>query len=417
MLALVAADLDELRDLLPWLPQNKRHATQRAAIQAVIDHDGDRLAAADAIGRNLKGIRDSIYKARRSAAAKGWDPSHPTAPVPDGMHVRRRSTLRKPRWECPECGHVEADRVVLEWTQAQKGAEERAEAMRAFVLELADPVRGAAEPVEVPPDLLEDLLVVIPVGDHHLGMLAHRSETGENWDTKKGEAILRRAIDRAIEVAPPAGTCVLAFMGDFFHADTSAAVTPKSGHLLDVDTRFPEISRIASRLTRYCIEQCLRRFGRVSFLSVGGNHDPHASDWLAIVADAYYENEPRVDVLDPRRGINFVEHGRCLLAFCHGHGIKLQDVPIVTAADAPEAWGRTVHRHGYTGHIHSRKGIQLVGDENAAMYAEAVRILPPKDRYAAHNRWRAGRSLIVDVWHAAHGHRMRHTIGVGEIQA
>jgi hypothetical protein len=389
-------EVSSLRTLLPWLP-----AGSARIVRAIIDAGGDREAAAAALNSTRARVRKRLWEARRQAARRGWSPDHDmTHATPDGYHVRGVSTL-----------YNAAGGVVAQWVKTQADAAAKAEALRAFVEEIVEPIRGAVEPTQNPFAASDDdLLVVVPVGDHHLGMLAHSAETGESWDTAKGDRVLRAAIGRAMEVAPDASELLLAFMGDFFHADDETARTPASKHALDIDSRFPEVARIAARLTRHCIDLGLEHFPRVSFLPVGGNHDPHASFWLGLVVEALYSSEPRVSVMDPRRGINYRQHGECLLAFTHGHGIKRQQVAAVTAADVPEIWGTTKHRHAYTGHVHHDSLT-----EGPGMTVESVRILPARDRYAAHHGYRSGRDLKVDVWHATRGPIVRHRIGIGDL--
>ena len=355
---------------------------------------------AAAMGVQPTSVLNMLSKLRRRAASRGHAPAHDmvhtTAP---GFSVKGTSTF-----------YDDEGRVSRQWVKTERDKEAQFEAMRDAIEALCEPVRGLADPVPRPAADDSDLMVLVPWGDPHVGMLAHREECGANFDVKIAEAQLVEATERLVGLAPSADRFVLVSIGDFFHADDSTSRTPASKHVLDTDSRFPEVAAVGIRIVRRCIDLALAKFGRVEFVPVLGNHDPHASMWLGLAVSCLYEREPRVTVLDTRAKINYLEHGKCLIALSHGDTIKMKDVPEITAADVPEIWGRTIYRHAYLGHVHHDSS-----KEGRGMSTESIRTLSPKDRYASHHGYRSGQDVKCDVWHKDHGMILRHRVGVAQL--
>ncbi len=290
---------------------------------------------------------------------------------------------------------------------SQKAAE--LETFRQMMGELTQSARGKLRPVKAPKQQVDDLLTVIPIGDHHLGMINWEAQTGSNYDVNTGCELLLAAIKQVIGCTPRGSKALLAPLGDFFHADNSQNKTLRRGHKLDADI-YQRVCVAGTALLRECIDLCLRHFSEVTVWPIKGNHDEHSMFWLGQLLAAAYEREDRLHVDLSQRSMLYLEHGRCLLAGTHGHGAKRAELGEVLAGYYPKAWGRTEHRHIYTGHIHhdtmqERRGVSI----------ETVRILAPKDAYSEEQQHVAGRDIKADVWHKEHGRINRHIIGVSRL--
>ena len=64
-------------------------------------------------------------------------------------------------------------------------------------------------------------------------------------------------------------------LGDMLHWDGLEAVTPASKHLLDADTRFQKIVRIAIRVIRQVIQMLLKKHNHVHVIMADANHEFH----------------------------------------------------------------------------------------------------------------------------------------------
>lgn len=310
------------------------------------------------------------------SARRGWAPEHGIeAPLPIGQKLKGTSTLTDMRTGEP----------VMQWIKSN----EDDEAMQA-ALEAAFSAMGEQLPRMVPRPAPAHtdarLLNCYVISDHHLGMLAWGEEAGEDWDIKIAEQLLLDWFGAAIERSPAAKTAVFAQLGDFLHWDGMDAVTPAHKHLLDADTRFQKLIRVAIRVIRRVIDLLLDKHEKVVVLMAEGNHDPASSiamrEWLR----ALYEDEPRIEVITSPDPYYCIEHGKTALFFHHGHLHKMKDIDTVFAAKFREVFGRTEHAYAHMGHLH-----HIDVKETNLMVIEQHRTLAAKDAYASRGGWMSGR--------------------------
>lgn len=285
--------------------------------------------------------------------------------------------------------------VKLVWEKTERDRSESAlQAIRDGFIEQIP--RSVAVPA--PDRAATSLLNCYVITDYHLGMLSWGEETGEDWDTNIAETLLVRWFATAIRQAPKADRAVFAQLGDFMHWDGMDAVTPASKHLLDADTRFQKLVRVAIRVMRQVIHQLLKKYPQVNIICAEGNHDPASSIWLREWLSAFYEDEPRVTVDVSPDPYYCVEHGQTSLFFHHGHKRKPTNVDSVFTAKFRDVFGRTKHSYAHLGHMHHRHQL-----ETNLMVVEQHRTLAAPDAYASRGGWMSGRDAQVITYHAEHG--------------
>ncbi|MCP4993188.1 MAG: winged helix-turn-helix domain-containing protein, partial [Gammaproteobacteria bacterium] len=193
---------------------------------------------------------------------------------------------------------------------------------------------------------------------------------------------IKRWFDTAIGQAPNAETAVLALLGDFLHWDGMEAVTPASGHLLDADTRFSKVVRVAIQVIRHIVRVLLTKHGKVHLIACEGNHDPASSIWIRELFDMFYQDEPRVTVDTNPDPYYAYEFGANALFFHHGHKRKIGSVDTVFAAKFRGMFGRTKFAYAHLGHLHS-----VDKKETNLMIVEQHRTLAGSDAYASRGGW------------------------------
>lgn len=301
------------------------------------------------------------------------------APLPIGLKLKGTTTLTDLR----------SGERVLQWIKADEDAKERDAVMRAAISAMAEKLpREKAR--AAPRHTHADLANVYVLTDYHLGMLAWGEETGADWDTAIAE---RRMVDwfsAAIAQSPDAEVGVFAQLGDFLHWDGMDAVTPASKHLLDADTRFQKLVRVAIRVIRRVIGMLLAKHNRVHVICAEGNHDPASSIWLREWLAAAFEANPRITVDVSPDPYYCVEHGATALFFHHGHKRKPTQVDTVFAAKFREVFGRTKHAYAHLGHLH-----HVDQRETNLMIVEQHQTLAAPDAYASRGGWMSGRSAQV----------------------
>lgn len=289
---------------------------------------------------------------------------------------------------------------VIERPEEKKRIELWQEIARGFAEELP---RERPQPAPVVSNM--NLLVEYPVGDHHMGMLSWKYETGTSYDLDIGEGLLNSAFGHLTEVAPAAPRCVIEFLGDFMHYDSFTPETPTSRNVLDADGRFPKMVRAVIRSMRAAIRTALLRHHQVHVIVEIGNHDLASSIFLMECLANVYEDEPRVSVDTSPKHFHYFRHGRTLVGTHHGHGPKPEQLPGIMAVDRAEDWGQTQFRYWRTGHVHSKRAWDFPGCS-----VESFRILPPNDAYAQNKGYRSHRSMEAIVLHDTFGEVARYSV-------
>jgi hypothetical protein len=293
----------------------------------------------------------------------------------DGMIVTGKSPLR----------NADGD-VVAEWTKTSLDRQRAEEARQAaFEAMAADLPRAKA--VAPPGAVSGDLCNLYTFTDYHLGMLAQQEEGGANWDLKIAEALLTDSFAAMVAQSPTAETAVINLQGDLLHTDGMLPVTPAHGHILDADSRYSKIVKVAIRAIRRLVGMALAKHQDIRLIIAEGNHDESGSIWLRQMFDALYENEPRVTVDTSELPFYTFIWGDTFLGFHHGHKVKNEQLPLLFAAQFRREWGQTTKAYLHCGHRHH-------ADEKEYNGATVVQhpTLAARDAYAARGGWIAERA-------------------------
>lgn len=349
---------------------------------------------ADELGCSPTAVKQTMNGLRHKAARKGFSPDEDAAGMaPDGFAVKGKSILR------------DGDGSVrLVWTKTNvdqaRSYELALEAIEALKSEII-PAQPVPQKVHGPPDLLNLFIVT----DYHLGMKAWGEETrGDDWDIGIAERLLVDWFTVTIERMHPAETAVFAQLGDFLHWDGLDAVTPTHGHILDADTRFQLLVRVAIRVLRHCTTLLLEKHDRVHLIHAEGNHDLASSVWLRELFSAFYENEPRVTVDTSADPYYALQHGKTGLFFHHGHKRKTGNLDQVLVRKFREIYGSIDHAYAHTGHLHHDK------IESNLMVVEQHRTLAAADAHASRGGWMSGRDAKGITYHKEYGEVARATV-------
>jgi hypothetical protein len=352
---------------------------------------GTKAEAAKVLGLPYETFRSRLASGNtRFAGRAGVDGS-----APDGYMVKGRSTLYGPDGE-----------IKAEWVKTTADRERLQEMFKAAVDEMAKDL-PRVRPIKAPVVDADDLLVVLPVGDHHLGQYSWHEETGDDYDLDIGERLLVGATKDLLNAVPKAGTCVIAFMGDFMDYDSWEAVTPTSRNLMDADGRFPKMVRAAIRCMRHMIEAAAKQFAKVHVIVEIGNHDLASSIFLMECMANIYADNPRITVDTSPRHFHYYEFGVNAIGTHHGHGVKMKDLPLLMATDNPDMWGRTKHRIFWVGHVHHK---DTKAKDHTGCAVETLRVLGPRSAWADQRGFRSPREMIAVVYHREFGERTRITV-------
>lgn len=292
---------------------------QRKMYEAVKKANGSCAQAAKDLGCGACVPNASLKRLIETAARKGYSPKHGlNEPYPEGYHAGKITIQRS------STGEIERT-----WERMCADNEKQLDLLRSAVQAICEDV-PPVEPTECPPlnECDKDLMVNIPIGDAHIGMLAWAEECGESYDLKIAEGIHKQAIDMLLLSAPKAETCTIIDLGDFLHADNLMGVTARSGHNLDMDGRYHKVVRAAIRISLHYINSALKKFPKVIYRPEVGNHNDVGAIWMQELLAVHYENEPRVTIGNSAGSVYYWQHGKCFFGSHHAIPLKGKSYPI-----------------------------------------------------------------------------------------
>jgi len=366
---------------------------QRELIDAVRKHGGIK-AAADFFSIKPATISSSLKGLVSRVARIGYAPNHDmTHTAPDGYLVKGTSTL------------YDADGgTKIQWVKTSVDAERQHE-MMLEAIKSACQVIPRLKPISYKGSANTDLLNMYTITDYHIGMLAWHEEGGDNWNIKIAENTLIGAFSHMIANSPNADRCVINQMGDFLHFDGHKAVTPGHGHVLDADSRFHKMIRVAIKCLRALVDMALTKHKSVHLICAEGNHDIASAHWLQEIFYTLYENDPRVTIDNSPKPYYCVVHGSTMLAFHHGH-VKGQDSLLsIVPSMFPKQWGATEYRYSHEGHMHHKQV-----KENAGMIREMHQTLAAADAHASRGGYISERGTTCITYSKKYGEVSRITV-------
>ena len=322
-------------------------------------------------------------------------PTNPVVELQTGFSVQRVST------------NYDGDgNIRQQWVREDKDKEELLDQMRQAIETLIEPCRGLSLEVPAPVGTTDDLLVVYPISDLHFGMKVDKAETGTDYNMDIAEKILNDSMIELLQSVPATKTCLIANLGDLLHTDTVQNRTMQSGHILDVDGRWPSIIQRGVNAYRNLINLALQKHQKVVVKSSLGNHDLHASLTIAMLMKAYFEKEPRVEVELPISSFAYYKWGKNLIGITHGT-VKGDRLPLIMATDKSLEWGDSVYRVWFTGHTH-----HAVSKEHPGCTVETLPAIAAKDSWTNASGYRSNRSMQAIVLTSTGGEHGRRTVNL-----
>lgn len=381
------------------------------AIQAFAKKHG---ISPEHVGRDAFRREDPAGRTRYASTGFNWSKAKaaaigplapdvpPVDPIPPRHIIKGVSTLIDPEGN-----------TVLQWVKTRSEQETREEALARLVRDLPTVVPPRVAKVAKPAGKRsKDVLAVYPLGDPHIGMLSWGEETGTDFDLPKAQSLLCKAIDNLVSNAPEASEALVVNLGDYFHSDSQENRTRRSGHQLDVDSRWAKVLKVGLETMIYLIDRCLAVHDTVHVINEIGNHDDHSAVFLSVALSAYYRNESRVSIdLSPSR-FHYFRFGKVLIGVTHGDGAKQNSLESIMAADRAKEWGETKHRYWLIGHIHTSRKFEYRG-----CTVESFRTLAPPDAWASGAGYRSGRDMHRIVYHREYGEISRSIVSADYLEA
>ena len=387
---------------------------------AFVDECGSLQAAADKAGITYDAMRLRRSKQRRRAerGELGYDPVVPSYAIKqisskkDGAW-NKQTRAHGDKFEMP-AGQIisgisslvdEDDRQIIKWIKTKSDA-----TIAAFTIDIIKEALSSLtprQPAAMPILQLDSLLTDYVVGDHHLGLLSWKPETGTNYDTKIGEKLLLGKMDELVDRTPRSATAIFTNLGDFFHSDSAKNETCK-GTAVDVDGRYGKVLQVGMTLAEACIDRLLAKHSKVIVCWLIGNHDPNVAMGAALGLWMKFRNEPRVEINFNPSKFFIHQFGKVMLFATHGDMMKPRDAALFAATEWPKLWGDTTKRYAKFGHVHH----SAKGGTAGSMVWESFETLAAKDAWHAGHGYQSDRSMTAITYHNVTGEWSRNRVSV-----
>jgi len=207
----------------------------------------------------------------------------------------------------------------------------------------------------------EKNLLEISIFDLHIGKLAWGGETFENFDVKIARQRFLTSIKKLLQRAEGFNYNRILFPvgNDFFNSDTMENTTTK-GTPQDEDLRWQKTFDVGTRLLVDAINLLKQSGVPVDVVVIPGNHDFERSYYLGSYLEAWFNQDPLVNINNGASPRKYYRYGNLLLGLTHGSEEKEASLPMLMATDieSKPLWSKTKFHEWHIGHIHRKRIVQ-----------------------------------------------------------
>ena len=381
----------------------KEFATDRQCeiIDAIIEH-GSQAKAATALNTNLRGMQRAVKRAKENASRRGWSPEHDmNHSVPDTHVVKGVSTL-----------YADDGSVKQQWVKSDLKKQSEQEALESFVEALRGDLPKHQPLSSKPLTDMPQALTAYVIGDAHIGMKVTKERNGDSdWNLEIAERVTVGAVEKLIKASGGSEVGLMLDLGDFGHSDNLNNTTSSGQNHMDMDGDYGDSVAAQVRVYRRSIDLLLTAHNKVILMQVRGNHNSSTSRCMNVMLKAFYENEPRVEVLDNAHKFQHITYGSNLLVTHHGDRMKPQRGFEYVARSLSKEWGQCEHKHFLMGHVHHHTATEIGG-----MLCETFQALPAGDAWHSDSGYGAKRTMSAVVYDKVHGEQQRHKVNINQIE-
>jgi predicted phosphodiesterase len=385
-----------------YLTQYAKTDRQLEVLEAIIEA-GDMSAASRSLGIHCTTVRKMVECVKRYAAHHGNSPEHGMVhPCADGYRIKGESAY-----------HVYEDEFgnkIRKWVKTEIDNETDEDMLIAFAEELSKDI-----PKYVPyiptPETTNKSMKSYKIGDAHIGMKVTKERNGDaDWDLEIAERVTVEAIRTLANASEGSEVGMLCDLGDFGHADNMAGTTSSGKNHMDLSGDYGDSLFAQQRIYRKGIDILLGKHKNVIVMMVRGNHNDSTARAVNVMLQAFYENEPRVQVMDNRHKFQHLVYGKNLIVTHHGDRMKPSRAYEYVTRSLSKQWGLCDHKHLVMGHVHHSTSVEIGG-----MLCETFQALPAGDAWHSDSGYGAKRSMSAIVYDKVHGEVQRHKVSIDQL--
>ena len=279
-------------------------------------------------------------------------------------------------------------------------------------------IADAKSPLMTPKFEMIDLsprnqLVEVDFFDVHLGKQSWDEETGENYDLDIAVARCHTALNKLLSRIDKSKVekILLPIGNDLSHIDNKAGTTT-AGTPVDSDTRFGLIFRTCKKLVVDMITE-LSKVAPVDIIVVPGNHCEATTFTLGEVLEAWYRNDPNVNINNSPKLRKYYQYGKNMIMFTHGDKEKHAELGLIAAHEEARMWSETKYREVHLGHFHKSKSISYTtGDEFPGFKVRILPSLSGSDAWHYSQGYMSMKGAKAFVWDKEEGLISEHTFNL-----
>lgn len=258
----------------------------------------------------------------------------------------------------------------------------------------------------------KDIIPFLEIGDGHIGLIAHKAIVGKDFNLDMAKEQMCVSVDSLIDRLPDCERCVINDLGDMTHYESTEQRTMASGHQMDADRHYGMMFEVYVEVMHFIIDKCLDKFKYVDIIINQGNHSRSNDIAMAISLRKFFENEPRVNVLDNQNVFIGYRMGNTFVMTHHGDKTRMDKLIDVMMTDFRHDFGECKYKMIDTGHIHTGKVLA----ERGGVVVESFNQIALGDQYAHDNGYRSRKCLTAILRSKSYGEKGRETITAEEVE-
>lgn len=207
-----------------------------------------------------------------------------------------------------------------------------------------------------------DCVLEICIFDAHLGKMAWRVESGDDYDLKISKQLYMEALNDLVSKAKATGVkfgkVLFPIGNDYLTCDnsnlTTTMLTPQS-----VDGRFPKVYKEGRQLLVDAIN-LLKTIAPVDVVVCPGNHEVNSMFHLGDALECWFHADENVKIDNRPTPRKYYRYGQNLICYTHGDKIDHKKLPMLAAIESKD-WSECRFREIHLGHLHHTRVTEVNG--------------------------------------------------------
>ena len=215
-------------------------------------------------------------------------------------------------------------------------------------------------PIVFPPYPSGSKMAEVNIADLHLGRLSWHGDTGYNYDHKIARQMFGEIISEIYHELKmmPLEYITFVWTNDFFNSDTITKTTTGNTPQ-DTAIKWPKLFNTGVEMLVDAITM-LSELAPVKTFYTASNHDEATAYHAIKYLEAWFRQDPRIEVNTDARPRKYLLYGNVLLGYTHGDKEKPSRLSSLMPNEARTLWGQSVTREIHAAHLHSEHAIEEV---------------------------------------------------------